>query len=461
MSGTNGKKRNSDDDDFDALRQYLLACPLVTNPSENAAVKAAIAGLDQELKRRARDAKLQKKFASASVSSAGAGTAGNGESLDDTDEWQAIERKQNSVDREGSPEGDEVFIDMEGDTSFLGKTLAEVAIVSIATSNARAKSPLAAIAAALHAAMRSDVLGFACTGSVNESSKGSAGGFAPPIRELPKSQFLPKNWESETSVVLRYRKNGTGSVLLKVEMAGQEISVKLEPANTKEPGEALVFPLQDHINLDSWNAALRASSGTTGLEPAIHYKELGFLMTKFSQRFDLGCINDNKPKTSAPPAAAPEDFIGLQVQSTKPRQDFAKPIYVGTGDPARGGYERPTIDGAFPQRPMFVGDFSGDLHGPLDPLRIGRTGPDSSGSLMGPNHPLFQGGGGIGGVGGASGFGMRPRFDPFGPPGGPQEVRPVGPDGRPLPPHMRPRGSGEPNADHLRPPNSLGGNMFS
>ena len=79
------------------------------------------------------------------------------------------------------------------------------------------------------------------------------------------------------------------------------------------------------------------------------------------------------------------------------------------------------------------------------------------GNLMGPNHPLFQGGpGGIrGGIPLGGPGSMQPRFDPIYPdvidfPGG----------GGQAPTH-RPRHLGDPNPDHLKPPNSFNGNMFS
>jgi hypothetical protein len=83
---------------------------------------------------------------------------------------------------------------------------------------------------------------------------------------------------------------------------------------------------------------------------------------------------------------------------------------------------------------------------------------------MGPNHPAFGGNNDIGG-----GYGMRPRFDPFGPPRGPQD--PNNEDNLVNDPRRRqqqqqqprrppPGGVGDPNPDHERPPNNLSNNMF-
>ena len=134
------------------------------------------------------------------------------------------------------------------------------------------------------------------------------------------------------------------------------------------------------------------------------------------------------------------------------------------------------------------GDFEGDLlPGGIQPGLPG--GPSFGGSQVGPNHPMFDrsfgdddlynngiGGGlygppsfGIPGVGG--GVGMRPRFDPYGPPGGPTEPGRGGRGGRGGGVgrggrfgsgrgrgggrgRMPPGGFGDPNNDHLQPPNS-------
>jgi len=488
------KRSGSDKDDFEAMRKYILDCPLFTHPHEASAVKAALAGLDKEWQQRERDAKLQKKFAQSSslqttsaTAAEATGAAGSNHSpLGDGDEWHQVNtassdfptnlHNDDNNNKNQYDANDEVeIIDNDEDSSYLGKQLAEVSIASIAEAHALVRSPLAALAVAIHAAMRSDILGFRCTGVTDDTSSKRTNGFAPPVRELPKDVFLPRDYDKEalnkdTGVVtLRYRKSGTGSVLLKVELVElsssteKEVSVKLIPGKTQEPpSQPLVFPLSKHINLDSFASAQRSSSGTFGIAPALHYKGLSTLLTSFAKTFDLGAVSED--------AGHEQSYVPPVTQVLRPAHDanprstgFAPPIITG---PIRGVYDErnPTIDTAFPQRPMFVGDFSGDLNGPgfpNDPLRVPNAG--GMGNMMGPNHPIFQQGGGISGMGGSSGFGMRPRFDPFGPPGGPQEIHP--PDTGPNPtggPRHRPPKGGEPNPDHLPPPTSLGNNgMFS
>jgi hypothetical protein len=471
------KKRSSDEDDFETLRQYILECPFLAGKTEeNSAVKAALAGLDHELKRRERDAKLQRKFVTTGVTAPSKPT--NASKIGIEDEWQSIDDEEEdrkaslaSLNRQESPDEDEVeIINAHDDADFFGKKLAEAAIASIAESQARAKTPIAAVAMALHAAMRSDLLGFACMNATDDGSKPSNSGFAAPIRELPKAQFLPKGWDKHAQVtgkdqqrvVLRYRKNGTGSVLLKVEIiekvdpTGEEtISVTLIPATTQEPPtRTLAFPLDRHVNLDSMTTALRSAEGKLGVHPALHYKALPDLMTEFATIFDLGAIHDDKPapgpKFLTPPIHA---TCGLSLKQNSNPLCAGRPLAPGE---SKYGYDTPTIGSAFPQtRPQFIGDFSGDLVPGGMPGMHHIVGP---GNMMGPNHPAFHGGG-MTGVGDGSGFGMRPRFDPFGPPGGPQEI-PNGGGG--IPGHLHPRSSGDPNPDHLKPPNSFNtNNMFS
>jgi len=489
MSDSGMSKKRSSEKDFEILRDYILACPSV--PSTAPAVKAALAGLENEIKRRERDAKLQKKFAKSatlknSADSSSSMAASAVKTQADDDEWQEIANERNSgaadTSTKSPDEEDEVeIINMEGDTSesILGKELAEAAISSMAEFQARAKTPIAAVALALHAAMCSEILGFSCTGVPDENNSAKSSGFAAPIRDLPKTQFLPRDWDKYApgKVTLRYRKNSTGSLLLEVELVeptspssnANDVCVKLVPTNTQEPPcESLCFPLGHHINLDSWNAALRAA-GSIGVQPALHYVGLPSLMTNFSRAFDLGSVKEQK--TCASSLVDPAIFIGVQVPR-QPTHGLYKPDVFGNGDgvtdplrvvdPRRRYDDRaPVIGTAFPQPAFAAGDFAGDLNPlgnmGLDPLQ--RYGPDNTGNLMGPNHPAFHGGG-MTGVGGGSGFGMMPRFDPFGPPGGPQEIPSLGPDGRPA--RGRPGGAGNPNNDMLKPPNSLGNNnMFS
>jgi len=539
MSSSNAIKKaktekNNQNIEFNELRRYILQCPHISK--ESPAIKAALSGLDQELKRRARDEKLRNKFTGGRSSSSPSKEEVEVE-VEVEDDWQDIQAPSDCDDNDnntgedtactatkehknnkhnpnddtkgaaGEEEEVEIIVDNVNEyntTSVVGKQLASISVSSIVQFQQKAKSPLAAIAMALHAALRSDILGFICTGIPDEKSS-STGGFAKPIRDIPKTSFLPTKWDKDANhnslpkVILRYRKKGMGSILLNVTRKVQQeqvakktttekedkdgnihIEVQVVPTSSQEPpNECMVFSIDQHINLDSWAIAARADSN---IPPALHYKGLSELLTNFTKTFDLGHINDNEN----------EDHIKNEKDSTD--QSTKMPVYannqsrrvivnVGNDDEPWKAYGPSTtnrfVPGGMPIRnnpdyaliptPVGVGgDFSSDLLpcGGMGSNPLGGAGfappgvHGSTGNIMGPNHPFF----GRVGVGGSiPGGGMQPRFDPFGPPGGPQEIYPpgfpgVGLDqyGRPKKdPRLPPGGSGVPNNDILRPPDNM------
>jgi hypothetical protein len=492
------------DNDFETVKRYLLECPHV--PSDHPAIKAALEGIEKEQTRRERDAKLQAKFAAATTTvvmtssettaSSSATTTTTTTTTNLSDSMVVVDT--NTTSPPDAEEDDEMMEwqdvgastkskDDDGASSFLGTTLAKIAIDSISEHQVKVQSPVAAIALIFHATLRSDLLGFSCTGIPEDETKS---GFAAPVRVLPKTQFLPPKWDSTTTttgekkVALRYRKNGTGAMVLMVteEAENRKIQVQLQPASTaKEPSQSLSFSLEEHVNLDSWNAALKVSSA---VPPALHYKFLAVLLTNFLRTFDLGAIIDEEatdPTTAT--AAAPyvdntapimqqQQQLTVQAQTSIFKSDLVPPqpspaiMATERRKPWNDGAAVPsTLDQAFPgsTRPMHdYGDFADDLRpaGIRDPGLLpggGRMG----GNLMGPNHPMFSGGGPGPPQGPFMGGGpgsMQPRFDPFLPPI-------VDPDfgvGTGIPGRNRPSRSGEPNPDHLPPPNAFGGHdMFS
>ena len=498
---SNEKEKEEEGLVVERIQKYLHECPHVSRG--HPLIEAAIRAVDQEHARRQRDRKLQSKFSALDrpKTTTGGGRAGTALAVDPMEdglvvvenhqgsplppptaeeemEWQDVPDKE----KEESGNGEQATI--SSSSSFLGKALAKAAIDKISEHQQKVKSPVAAIALALHAVLRSETLGFACTG-IPETE--ILGGFAPPVRELPPQQFLPTSWDSSsTNLALRYRKAGTGALVLRVQLREDDdkiISVRFQPASTKEPSpQTIEFPLEEHVNLDSWNAAVKT---TPYVSPALHYKSLALLMTKFCQTFDLGTVQEEADTTPAG-ATQPIPYIDNTVVHTQ-RSEFipSQPVVP----PSMGGnYRMPdvagrvpstfaeTIPGIFPQR--VGGDFSGDLTpaGILNPQVLlpygGYTGgnpmgpnypPDGGymgGNLMGPNHPLFQGGrGGLrGGIPLGGPGSMQPRYDPIYP-----DVIVDVPGGGPGPTNRlhRPRPSGEPNPDHLPPPNSFGGNMFA
>lgn len=516
------ESKSMENDEFDLVKEYLLQCPNV--PHDSPAIKCAIDAVEKEKKRRIRDAKLQAKFggmtSAAATAEADDGAVGGnstgalsdgdvvvvenmggttpasltnnktkGLAVDEDDqdsmEWQDVQQQKEDDDEDDLILATGCEILDNNEASFLGKQLAKTSIDAISEHHVHVSSPTAAIAVALHASLRSPILGFACTG-IPEDPKAS-GGFAPPVRELPKSQFLPLHWENNpNSISLRYRKNGTGALVLKVssDSTTTNVHVTLDPANSKEPpAKSMTFSLPDHVNLDSWNAALKAvgSGGKNHkIAPSLHYKRLAGMLSTFCQTFDLGAVVDSEVADTEMPYMDNTVVYGRstsETTDTRPLTTAARPspsdppgvqpVLPARGDVPDGvawkdGRVPSTLDQAFPdarRQPFPGGDFADDLlpAGLQDPrfMRGGR-GQGMGGNLMGPNHPCF--GGGFDGppIGGPGS--MQPRFDPVYPPGIDDGQSSSGRGQR-----QKPSRTGEPNPDHLPPPNSLGGgdrNMF-
>mmetsp|Transcript_663 Transcript_663/g.1585 ORF Transcript_663/g.1585 Transcript_663/m.1585 type:complete len:594 (+) Transcript_663:272-2053(+) len=543
-------------DEFDVVKEYLLKCPHVSSVGDSFAIKAAIEGIEKEQKRQIRDAKLRSKFAAGTKakSSIESYSLVDGEEIVVVEEHEidvsVVARNPALVTANGSGDSNNIDIqdddmdwhdsfsmeqgeDLDGNTSccYLGKTLAKTCIDAIAEQQQRSpvlvSTPLAAIAVAIHAALRSDVLGFACTGVPEDQTKGrGSSGFAPPVRELPKTEFLPRAWDNrgtgmtqqganDSPLPLRYRKMDTGAVVLKVEgvpssgdekvttdWAKFECQVTFVPSNGKEDStHCLKFPLPEHINLDSWNAAVAKAGKHSKIPPSLHYKNLSGLLSKFCRAFDLGAVDSNaivddcettKPDTKVMRTAKPDT-------NSNPKQTIQIPVKVAETKTAPAATRKEaflvpsTLNEAFPdaaaaagrnQNPMnpiplmgyynpHCGDFPDDLlpasTGFQDP-RFGRIGGrvSGSGNLMGPNHPIFSQNGShpLGGPPGGFASGgpgtMQPRYDPIVPPGiaGSGDIPPHGPVPGRRPNNLRRKIPGEPNPDHLPPPNSLGDDMF-
>lgn len=537
MSTKSEKDAQTEQDEFEIVKVYLLNCPLVG--SDSPAIKAALEGIEKEEKRRIRDEKLRSKFAGTKSKTSATPNDDDGDELvviekDDVDtsgqpvivdapgssssshenddmEWQDVQQQQKEEDRmvPAVRAIDESFMmgDSKDEDSFLGQTLATGVMERIARNTAKpvkASTPLVAVIVALHAALRSDELGFACMGIAEEpkNDKGKLSlGFAPPIRELPRNQFLPQKYDSKPQkwpTPLRYRKNDTGAMILRVEGHPSsdddpeqltECRVTFAPTNSKDdPTQhpCLKFPVSEHINTDSWKAAQAKIAPSHQIPPSLHYKNLPGLLSKFCRTFDLGAVrndsvkdttnnsssNNNKSSSSNYPA----DSAGIRLMADYPSAMASNPLSRSAMELRGPGYEVPsTVGEAFPaaataardplrmmpsrgrDRPH-LGDFSGDLL-PSGMVHPGQQ-PLNTGNLMGPNHPMFaRGPGGMPGMGGVGGIPlggpgtMQPRFDPTMPPG-------IGGDMPGLPSNpgegRRRRMPGEPNPDHLRPPNSFG-----
>jgi len=457
---SSNKKAKTDDSAFSKVKEYLLACPDV--PSDHPAILAALRGIAEEEQRRIRDAKLHQKFAKTTKTSETpeiSSALSTDTDLEVIDHEEEPRRLSPNVAAEDLPDdwhqvpSDQSPSDNNNMTASLGESLAQATVQTLAQHQVQVRQPWQALAVSLHGALRSELLDFRCIGK--EEDQAAAGGFAPPVRELPATQFLPQNlWNNpnQKQISLRYRKAGTGAVVLTVtEFQGENdealITVTFGPSKSAETvAEPLRVKIAEHVNLDSF---MRASKGGKAVPPSLHYKHLSVLLSSFCQRFDIGSIHDSTD-TGFPCRTESLPYVDRSVTTALPGQRLpdalqttVPPLYNRPVEPwMREQQQPPTIDSAFDlNRPMCGGDFSGDLvpggFG-IDPLQ--------GGNLMGPDHPMFAGGP----------HGMTPRFDPFGPPqpdilGG---TRGGGSAGRSGP------SQGVPNPDHLRVPRNLDNNMF-
>lgn len=294
-------------------------------------------------------------------------------------------------------------------------------------------------------------------------------------------------------------------LVLQVQDSSVRVSFGPMPAPTKGSGATsttttstnqLQLPLTQHINLDGFQASKSKSSST--VQPSLFFISLPELLLQFGSTFGLISV---MLSTFGQDTQATEEVVGSIVDAYM--EDFStKDMIVNQAGKNEKVDTRPNIPpdgpavdidplGAIDSRTGVAaarrGDFEGDLlPGGMQPGLPGGPLP-FGGSQVGPNHPIFdrsfgdddlyysnnqdEFGGTYGppsfripGVGGSGS--MRPRFDPFGPPGGPTEPGRVGRGGRGGGRfgsgrgggrgrgRMPPGGLGDPNNDHMQPPNS-------
>ena len=392
-------------------------------------------------------------------------------------------------------------------------------VSTLAEQNVMCRHPISALAVVLHIVLlqcNSHSKSFICTGIPDDEDTGSVGGFAPPIRDLPVGQLLPSQWEdrvtsSTSKVRFRYRKIGYGTFILSVikkedtttTTADPVICITLE-SNKKNSDTAevqnhpLCIAIADHVNLLSWDAAAKKSSPfSSKISPVLHYKGLGIIIRTFMEHFQLSTTTKNNDSTAV---QQPKDYFASHYASAGAIKDIPTPniMIQPTSSTSCGFYPLSTT-----HQPSFVPDVltasgrvsntsnnrflqgDGPLHGQFDgdlypsgiPAPYSNTNSGIGiipGNLMGPNHPIFNtrfgddddnnnnmdmhGNNNIGFHGM-----MKPRFDPFGPPGGPTEPPPQHHNTNPT--TKFPGGNGNPNNDLAIPPpfggsNNTDHNMF-
>lgn len=559
------------------LQTQIPATPLPPNDvllsPNSVALKAAIAGLDKELGRLEREERLVKKFTAnnevGSATSTAAAAASKKRAEDDADIMEYVQMTKE--DAAGGNNDDVAMMDdsvkgdddeweeanpspakkyqrqeekqqMEDESEAICQKLASSAVARIANANIKVATPLSALGLALHTALveltdenSKDAI-FKCTGvpdvgvtsqflGVTIKGAKGGGGFAPPVRELPRGQLVPSKWEEnadgdEGVISFRYKcgkevystnsghTNDSTTVYLALQLLhGSEVLVIFGslPKDKSEKKQQLKFSLGQHVNLDGFQAA-KAKNGSAAVlvSPSLFYISLSELLLKFNSAFgalipaerrcdesgiEMMPMNVGQPELDTMPEIP-------SVKTTTTNLKAARP-----NGPPGGAAVDPLNNTTDPLRVMDShrrdkhGDFEGDLL-PGGPQPGGLHGMPNrgAGSQVGPNHPMFDrtfgddvdgynnydefdggfgDGGGSFGIPGVGDMGMRPRFDPFGPPGGPTEPGRGrnfpgrgsrlgrgrgrggrGGRGRGAPPG----GFGNPNPDHMTPP---GGGYFS
>jgi hypothetical protein len=570
MKQSNGSSKSESESDpelneIECLRQHIISCRTISSSSR--AVTCTIAALDAEREKIYRDLRLKQLFSKQNddkvvvhkqhdptirtamelvhptKSSTTAVHANDDDDDVDDDEWQAIAHNTNNDI-------------LQQEEQHMGTLLVQTSITSLAENNVIVTDPVSLLAVAIHALLRSDILAFQCTGigipPTTTATTTTVSGFAPPIRELPKTVFLPMDWDLNSTttttdnnnihslgnVTFRYRKKDMDKpTILRVSLlptffysndyddndnddfmdddnmilVSQYVSTNNNNKRTTFQWERmpckqleqfmvqidfgsndnsnLLFPLGRHVNVASLKAAITSqgrnttTTTTASVPPALHYKSLSTLLLTFLRTFDLGNVYDTATTTTTTAAAATP--ISMQKNSTNThtvsstttatiKQTTTTASHDDDDDDDRKNPQRwydpgttRRVDDALLLKTRNGGDFAGDLFTPnnrlLDPSRPFVGG----GNLMGPNHPMFTNPP-FGNYNEhddttiIGGLGMHPRFDPYGPPGGPTDPSFVNPGKRGTRGHGR-GGTGNPNPDHLRPPQGFGDdhNMFS
>lgn len=498
--------------EIEALKAHLLQnlphTPLGTHgillSSDSVAIQAAVAGLEKELGRLVREERLLKRFAADSATAGNDNTKSNSmataggacsaqnmnKKMKDTEGAEEIDMEEyvdmskeeanivnnaNSSGREGD-DSDEDWEDakqQKHDQQFetdkeknreLQKWTAAT-INKIANSKVQARSPFSAVALALHAALLEISLGkeamFRCTGTPTdlitkfsksgEGSKGG-GGFAPPIKELPKGVLVPNDWEKNESVIaFRYKQakkseggaivsttyTTTTTVYMVVSASDKDesVSVRFGKSPTVEEECQLIFASSEHVNLEGFQAALsNVSSSEKAVSPSLFYKALSELLSKFGSVFNLlgdvqntfggETVDATMMNVDGEIASAATTVGGNQTAPITESQlpyhlkpaSQPPPVGISTSTFAPAAAANAAADATSSNtvpRPKIPPNGATVDIPPIDPLRVGRggdfagdlnpggiSGPSfdntgrgeglGGGSQVGPNHPMFD-----------------------------------------------------------------------
>jgi len=288
------------------------------------------------------------------------------------------------------------------------------------------RSRFEAFVLALHCFMLDE--GFVC---IEEVQNSSAPGFAPPLREVSHMKLLPDRWnEDQSSCTLMYKHSSK---------IGKHFSLSI--VLTAALPETIFISLSQK-NGDSFSTEVSLAS---------------FLREQSCGESGGGSSEEAEPESLFSNlqgvAQIIRSLVVLHIPPPQQQTQTASRLLAsneGGGEPHRsypphgGSSSVPS-----PYTPL-VGDGDLNPYFPMMPGGLGPIQPGGTGSLVGPNHPIFGPQGDV-----QSGRGPfpipglpQPRFDPYGPVAGPHGPNfgniGMGPN--------RGRAPGEPDPDHLRPP---------
>lgn len=454
-----------------------------------------MAGLDKELGRLEREERLVRKFTDENTVYSGgssrappASTATNNKSEEedvameyvkmtkedaaDDNITTATMKRENDDDEEdweeaeATPSPSKKKASLTDDSQDLREKIAQKwassTISRIAKADARVETPVGALGLALHTALleltavinqqgnKKTEQMFRCTGvpdeaiisqflgKANMKKSGEGGGFAPPIRELPKGVLIPSNWEDMAKkqqdaqlIAFRYKcgqdvfttssgpTNDCTTLYLVLQVQNSEVRVSFGlPASTKgidvtatTTSNQLQLPLTQHINLDGFQASKSKSS--LAVQPSLFFISLSELLLHFGSTFGLlsvmqstfgegtlateevGVVDtdmDMMPANMKDFSNDDDMFVNQAAvkndSKVVPRPNIppdgpAVDMPSDTNDPLR---VRDSRTGMMGRR----GDFEGDLL--PGGIQTGLPGgpPPFGGSQVGPNHPMFD-----------------------------------------------------------------------
>jgi len=267
--------------------------------------------------------------------------------------------------------------------------------------------------------------------------KSTVPGFAPPVREMPKDKLIPDGWNKDLSSYSFMYKNtikpGKQFSLTCVQVSNEIVMITL----SERSGDSF----SNEINIPNYVNESKLSSNPEDRDINDVYVNLEELKTKIKSMVYQLCpkLKPVDPLSSST-SSSQQSNEGIPYPSFQPRDPYPFNPYP-----------------RHPEIPVVGGGDLNPFPGLINPFPGPGLYPRGDGNLIGPNHPFFDPNGNQG-----QGLLPHPRFDPFLPPTGPHGPN-VGPG---MGPFGRGRGRGrpapgEPNPDHLRPPNDFNDNFFT